>query len=500
MDQQTLKEKTTRGLLWGLMNNGATQVLNLVFGIVLTRMLSQGDYGLASELAIFSTIASALQESGFIAALTNRRNATQEDFNSVFWFNVSVSAGIYVILWFCAPLLVSYFGEPELLWLSRYAFIGFFVASFSIAPRAMLFRQLRAREQALTATIALVISGCTAITMALLGMTYWSIVTQGIVYVGIVSALSWHFSGFRPRLQFNFAPIREMFSFSCKLLVTNVFNTINNSIFALLFGNFYTKIEVGTYNQADKWNKMGAQLITGMVQGVAQPMFVAVGDDQERLCRVFRKMLRFTAFIAFPSMLGLAFVARPLIIVTVGEEWESSAALMQMLCVAGAFMPLAALYTNFLISRGRSSVYMWSIIAQGLGTLACVFTIKHLGQLIPTEIGIAGWSIALSPLKAMVLSYVALYICWMGLWHFFVWREIRLSLWHALRDTLPFLLTAAATMVLTALLTSWTDNIYLLLSLRIAIAALIYAGVMRLLGAEIMKECIQELKKLKGKK
>ena len=126
-----LKDKTAKGLLWGMANNGATQLLNIVFGIILARLLSQEDYGLASELAIFSAIAAALQESGFISALTNRKNATHEDYNSVFWFNISMSALLYVILWFCAPLIVRFFGDSELLWLSRYAFLGFFFASFS---------------------------------------------------------------------------------------------------------------------------------------------------------------------------------------------------------------------------------------------------------------------------------------------------------------------------------------------------------------------------------
>ena len=125
-----------------MMNNGVMQLLNIVFGIILARTLSDSDYGLAGELAIFSAIATALQESGFISALTNRKNASHDDYNSVFWFNICLSGMIYVILWFCAPLIAGFFREPELLWLSRYAFLGFFFASFSITPRTILFKQL----------------------------------------------------------------------------------------------------------------------------------------------------------------------------------------------------------------------------------------------------------------------------------------------------------------------------------------------------------------------
>lgn len=489
----SLKDKTAKGLLWGMANNGATQLLNVVFGIILARILSQEDYGLASELAIFSAIAAALQESGFISALTNRKNATHVDYNSVFWFNISVSAFLYVVLWFCAPLIVKFFGDPELLWLSRYAFLGFFFASFSITPRAILFKQLRVKEQAIVGVIALLVSGIVGITMAVCGMSYWSIVTQAMVYVTVVSILSWKYSGFRPSRHFSLQPIREMFGFSCKLLITNIFNCINNKLFTLVFGYFYTKKMVGTYDQADKWNKMGSQLITGMVQGVAQPMFVQVGDDQKRLQRAFRKMLRFTSFIAFPALFGLALVAKEFIVIAVGEKWLGSAEMMQMLCIAGAFMPITALYFNFLISRGRSDVYMWNIIAQGLVMLAFLVAVKQFDWTFALHTSF--FSFCLSDVRLMVVCYVSIYILWLLIWHAFLRREIHLSYFNAIKDVLPFALIAAATMLVTGFLTRSIENIYLLLALRVLMAAIIYLTAIWLSGAKIFKECVSYLQK-----
>lgn len=489
MASPDLKERTAKGLFWGLANNGSMQVLNLVFGIVLGRLLYEADYGLAGEVAVFTAIASALQESGFISALINRKNASREDFNSVFWFNVTVSACIYVILWFCAPLLVWYFHEPELLWLSRYAFLGFFFASFSIAPRAHFYKNLMMKEQTIIGIVALLLSGTVGVVMAFCGMSYWSLVTQNILFILTVSVLSWRISGFRPMLHFNWQPIREMFGFSCKLLITNIFNTLNNSIFALLLGNFFTKAEVGRYQQADKWNKMGSGLITGMVQSVSQPMFVQVENDAERLVRAFRKMLRFTSLLAFPCMLGLALVAREFITITVGAKWLPSAELMQMLCVAGAFMPLAALYYNFLISRGRSNIYMWNIVTQGLLVLSLLCAIHFLKWNV--DFSIFGHQISATGIRLMVLTYVVVYIAWMFVWHGFVWREIGLRLTDSLKDTVPFLLIAAVSMGVTAWLTEGIENVVLLLIVRIALAAALYLGLVWLTGAKILRESIQ---------
>ncbi|MBQ8736344.1 MAG: oligosaccharide flippase family protein, partial [Bacteroidaceae bacterium] len=224
MSEQTLKEKAAKGFMWGGLSNGMMQVMNAVFGILIARRLTEDDYGVIGMLAIFSSIAAALQEGGFISALTNRKNATYNDYNSVFWFNVLCSAAVYVILWFCSPLLVSFFNEPRLLWLSRYAFVGFFVASLSITPRAILFKRLKAREQAVMLTVSTFLSGTVGVVMALSGMAYWGIATQSIVYVACVSALSWWFSRWRPTLSIDFRPVREMFGFGSKMLVTNIFN------------------------------------------------------------------------------------------------------------------------------------------------------------------------------------------------------------------------------------------------------------------------------------
>ena len=216
--------------MWGMMNNSVMQLLNIVFGIILARTLSDADYGLVGEIAIFTAIATALQESGFITALTNRKNATHDDYNSVFWFNICVSALIYIILWFCAPLIADFFREPELLWLSRYAFLGFFCASFSITPRAILFKQLKVKQQSLIGITSLLLSGIIGITMALNGMRYWSIATQNIVFVSTVSVMSWMVSGWKPSFSFKIQPIKEMFAFSFKILIFSIVSTTPSSL------------------------------------------------------------------------------------------------------------------------------------------------------------------------------------------------------------------------------------------------------------------------------
>lgn len=478
MDSE-LKDKTARGLLWGFISNSSMQVLNVVFGFVLTFFLSSEDYGMMAVLSIYSAIAASLQDSGFVAALTNKPRPTHRDYNSVFWFNISCSAVIYIVLWVCAPLIADYNHDSRLVALSRYAFLGFFVASFSITPRAILFKQMRVREQTLCSVVALLVSGVVGITMAVCKMAFWSIATQSIVFVGVTAIMSWYFSRWRPSFHISFQPIRQMFAFSFKLLITNVFFNVNKFAFESVLGNFYPKSDIGFYSQANKWNQMGSQTISGMVQGVAQPMFVEVGDDAERLRRVFLKMLQFTSFVSFPALFGLSLVA-PQVIGILPARWLPAADYLGLLAIGGAFLPLATLYSNFVISRGKSHIYMWNIIAQSLLILAAIFVVRWL------DLSLCG----LSGIWLMMLFYICINIVWIGIWHLFVWRQIRLNPLQALRAVLPFMAVAMLTMVATHYATRFIPDGIVLLVVRVLMAAGVYCGILWLTGSGILKECV----------
>ena len=147
MPEQSLKEKTAKGLLWGAINNGVQQILVLAFGIILGRLLSPSEYGMVGMLTIFTLIGNSLQESGFRAALVNLKEIRHEDYNAVFWCSTFIGIAAYLILFFCAPLIARFYGEPELLPLSRYCFLAIPIASLGTVQGAYLFRNLKVRHK-----------------------------------------------------------------------------------------------------------------------------------------------------------------------------------------------------------------------------------------------------------------------------------------------------------------------------------------------------------------
>ena len=467
---ETLKEKTAKGLFWGGLGNFIQQLLNLIFGIFLARLLSQSDYGMVGMLTIFSQMAGTLQEGGFISALNRKKNISHADYNAVFWTSTLLSLFFYIVLFFCAPLIADFYDTPELTSLARYIFIAFFITSLGIAPRAYMFRNMKVKQTAIITISCLLISGLVGVIMAANGFAFWAIATQTIVYVTVITSLNFYFSKWIPSLSVDFSPIKGMIGYSSKLIITNIFNVVNGNIFSVIFGRIYTPHEVGNYTQANKWNYMGASFISNMLWGVLQPVFAKTEDNIERQKRILRKMLRFTAFVSFPAMFGLSLVAKEFIVLLLGEKWIESAEMMQILCFAGAFGPIGGIFSNLIISRGHSTTFMWCSISQ------CV--VQLLALVITAQHGI----------YTMIIVSSIINICWNFVWFNLSKREINIKFFEVVKDISPYLIISLAIIFAARLISLEISNMYLRFLTKIIFVATIYLSVLWILQSNIVKE------------
>lgn len=465
-------------MLWGGLNSGIQQLVGLAFGIILGRLLSPSDYGMMAMISIFSLVATALQDSGFRTALTNIEHPKDEDYNSVFWFNIIMASSLYLILFFAAPLIGEYYHTPRVVPLCRYAFLSIVIASFGTAQSAYLFKHLRAKQQAEAGALAVILSSLTGVGMAFAGMAYWSLATQGLVYVGINTLLQWHFSPWRPSIHgITFAPVRRMFRFSCKILATTIMTHVNNNVLNILLGHYFTPRDTGNYNQAYQWNTKCYSLVQSMVAQVAQPVLVSLNGEEGRQKDVFRKMMRFTAFITFPLLFGFGLVAKEFIVIAIGEKWLASAQLIQILCISGATIPLSTLFSNMIISKGRSGTFFWCTFTLGLVQIATMVLIWPMG------------------IRTMVIAYTLLNTSWLLVWLFFVRRLIGYGYRMFFCDVMPFALAAAGVMGLAYVATMPLSNLIALLISRFIIAVVLYYVVMKIARVKILAECERFVKR-----
>ena len=469
--KEGLKERTAKGLMWGAINNLTSQLLMALIGIILGRLLTPADYGMGGMLAIFTAITGSLQESGFTAALTNLKEATHREYNAVFWTSTGISILLYLVLYISAPLIADYFHQPGLIPLSRLVFASLLLAGIGIAHAAYMFRNMMNREKAITGFFALVGSGIIGITLALNGYSYWSLAWQQFAYICIINIGRLYYVRWMPSFHIDLTPIREMIGFSSKILITNIINQVNNNILSFIFGRLFTAGAVGNYTQAAKWNTMGHSLISGTMQQVAQPVLASINEEENRQLNVFRKMLRFTAFLSMPAMLGLAFIA-DFIVVLLGEQWTDSVPLLRMLCISGAFLPIHTLYQNLFISHGRSDTYMWCSVALVITQIVVVMVF-------------ATWGI-----EIMIAAYVVTLILWTGIWQVLAYRLIQLRFTDLLKDVCPFLLATIGCIGVAYYATLFITNVIALILSRIIITSLLYMAIMKIAHVKIFMECI----------
>lgn len=472
---ETLKEKTARGLLWSGLTGGVQKTLNLLFGIIFARLLTQSDYGMVGLLAIFSGIAGTLQEGGFINALNRRENICDADYNSVFWFSVLTGSALYGLLFVSAPLIASFYGIDELTALARYVFLGFLITSFGIASRAYMFRNMMIREGAVISISALIFSSVAGIIMAANGFSYWGIATQSILYNLTSTTACIIVARFRPSMNINFKPVRDMFGFGSRLVITSIVNIAKANIFPIILGKMYTPADVGNYTQADKWCFMGWSVVSSMINNTGQPVFVRTSDDPSRQLRVLRKLLRFTAFVAFPAMFGLGLISHELIVILLTERWAEAAALLRWLCVAGAFLPISDVFVNLLISRGRSDIYMWGSMVLFVLMLAGMIAVASYGN------------------AALVVVYIAFHIGATSLWFGFVRRETGLTVTNLLTDLSPYLLLSLALVAATWVIATPISNIYARLAVKVAVMSAGYCLTLWAFKSKIFLETINYL-------
>lgn len=475
-----LKERTEQSLFWSMLNNGTLQVLNLLFGVVLARLLTPGDYGIVGVLTIFTLLAGNLQSSGFTQALINLKPPKNEDYNSVFWFNVIAGTILYCILWLCTPLIADFFHQPVLIDVSRFVFLTVPISSLGIAHAAYMNKNMMNREVAIINFIALTCSGCTGIILAFKGCAYWSLAWQQVIYITVLNIGRYYFVKWHPTFHIDFGPVKRMFGFAVNILFTNIINTLSGQILTFIFGRFFPITQVGNFTQANKWNTQANTFVSGTLIQVVQTVLVSVNDNKDRQKRVFRKMMRFTAFIAFPVMLGLAFVAKEFIEVVLGAKWLECIPLLQVLCMAGAFIPLYTVYQHLAIGCKRSDLYLWCNVGQIVLQIGLILLCYYLFS---------------QSILVVVAVYSVFMILWLMAWQAVAKYLIDLKWIEAIVDLVPFLVITVVVFAITHIATLWIENNVLLLIAKVVVGAALYIAVMKLAKVKIFAECWEFMKK-----
>ncbi|NGU67648.1 lipopolysaccharide biosynthesis protein [Clostridium perfringens] len=358
MQKDVLKKKTISGLFWTFGEVIANQGVQFVIQIFLARLILPEEFGLIGMITVFIAISNSIIDSGFSNALIREKEVNQNDYSTVFYFNLITSIFVYVILYFSSPTISIFFAQPKLSLILRVLAITIIINAFGIIPRAILTRKINFKAQMIINISSSLVSGFIAIVLAYKGFGIWSLVFRTIIMQFIQVVMLSIVNRWRPSFVFSKNSFEKLFGFGWKILVSGLIDTIYNNLYYMVIGKMYSASDLGYYTNAQKLRDIAATSISTAVQKVSYPVLSCMQSEEEVLKNMYKKIIKSSVYITFPVMFGLAIVAKPLILFLFGDNWSQSIIYFQILCLAGMLYPLHAINLNILQVKGRSDLFL----------------------------------------------------------------------------------------------------------------------------------------------
>lgn len=443
---ESLKQETAKGVFWSGIEKFASGGVQFLANIILARILTPDDFGLLAVIAVFVQISQTFIDSGFSNALIQKKDRSQVDYSTVFLFNLAISVGQYIILFFCSPLIARFFDNPKLTSLTRVIGLNLIIGALVSVHKTRLTVELRFKFQSIITLIASVVSASVSITMAYRGLGVWSLVILTVLNTSIQVILIYIFLKWRPSLLFSKDSFNKLFSYSSKLLGASLIHLLYRNIYPIVIGKKFSATELGFFNRADLFASYTPVTIGSIVSRVAFPIFSRIQDNNERLRSAYTKYIIYTSLLIFPVMVGMNIIAKPLTLVVLNEKWLPMVPMFQILCVDWMFDHLNMINLNVLYVKGRTDIAFRNEIIKKI--LAIVIFIISLY-----------WGIIGVCCGRVIYGFIAIYIN-----SYYTKRLIGLSIHRQLRDIgKPFIYSMCMGIMVYITLLLRVDNLYLVI-------------------------------------
>ena len=470
MSTESLKQKTTKGIFWSTIERFSNQGMSFLFSVILARMLDPSDFGIIAMITIFFAVAQSFVDSGFSNALVRKTDRREEDLSTCFYFNIGVGIMAYIVLFLIAPLVASFYNQPILSPIIRITGLGVVLNSLCVVQQALFTIKIDFKSQAKVTLSATIISGIVGVILAYQGYGVWALVWQGVVMTSARMALLWLMSKWRPTTGFSKSSFNYLFGYGSKLLASGLLDTIYNNIYPIVIGKFYTPAQLGNYSRALSFAQLPSSNITSILQRVTFPVLSTIQDDIPRLQANYRRLLKLSAFIIFPLMMGLAAVAFPMIRLILTPKWEGCSLYLQIICFALMWYPIHAINLNLLQVKGRSDLFLrLEIIKKIVGV--CIMCIT-----IPLGI------------TAMCIGMVASSLISLFINTYYTGKLIDIGYLKQMRDLTPIFINSLIMGGIVYFSIQISDNDILQLSLSIIVGVLSYIGGASMITRSELKE------------
>ena len=368
MAQKNLKQKATSGMMWTALQKYSTMFIQFISSIILARLLTPYDYGCIGMLAIFMSLAESFISGGFGSALIQKKQPTQKDYSTVFFWNIGMASMMYVILFLSAPSISHFYNIPLLCDVLRVQGCVLFIHAFNLVQRNQLRKQLNFKVLSQVTIITSIISLSVTIFLAYKGFGVWALVVQNLILAAIPAIVFWFFIKWRPIWTFSWKSFKELFSFGFYMFLSDLLNTFSNHLQGLLIGRVYNATTMGYYSKAFSTEQMASSSISGVITQVTFPLYSETQDNKQMMSNMIRRFTMTLAFITFPLMFILLLCAKPIFVLLYSERWLQSVPYFQVLCIAGLAICLQAVNSQSVAAIGKSKVmFLWMVVKRTIG-------------------------------------------------------------------------------------------------------------------------------------
>lgn len=355
---ESVKQATLSGAKWGTIEKLAVQGIRFVLGIIMARLLAPGDYGIISMLTVFIVLSETFIDGGFNTALIRKKEHNQEDYSTVFYFNLGISLFCYAVLFIAAPFVSSFFNMDILCPVLRVQSVSLIINALMAVQVTRLAIELNFKAIAIRALLASLISGLAGVALAYWGYGVWALVWQTIICSLVNLLFIAIYCRWLPSLCFSTKIFHELFSFGSKLLASNLINKVYSQLSTIIIGKFYSAAQLGTYDRGAGLASMPADLINSVLSKVTFPILAKLQDDESRLISVYRQYIKVMSLVIFFVCILLVALARPLILFLLTVKWEAAIIFLQVYVFAVIFNHIDGVNINILNVKGRSDLVL----------------------------------------------------------------------------------------------------------------------------------------------
>lgn len=356
MSENNAKYKSVKGTAWSFADNFLTIGCSFAIGVVLARLLSPSDYGTVGVLSIFLSLANVFVDCGFGTAIIRKKDRTQDDMSTAFYFNMGVGVVVYFILFVISPLVADFFRMPILKVLLRVLALCVFLNSLSIVQVAQFTANLKIKTIATVNVCTQVPMGLVGIYFAYQGFGVWTLVIQQVGSSLLKTMLLWILSKWRPSLVFNRESFRYLYNFGWKLLSANLIGAFFNEIYSFFIGRFIGASQLGLYSKANHLAAQPRQILANVINRVVLPIMVETQGDTNRVRSVYSRLIQMVCFVVFPVYFLLFTIARPLILFLWTDKWEGTILLFMICCAGFCWGPISNLNFSLLQLLNRTDL------------------------------------------------------------------------------------------------------------------------------------------------